>query len=210
MGLYLTWLTGWVANVSVRDEIGGAMDQNAIFLFALLISMVRCAITALLSQMDGLILMHLMGGSVFSVVSIWGYRTCLYLKQGPTAIRNFGGFSTHMHLLLSLAVSIVGLWFWHTGVVTTSLPTSTDLDEQNPPECNDLETFFFARLNAREGIRTFFIVICIGCCIYFGTMTLVSFIGPATRIFKMSFLAKYGFYQTSSRLKYATGFSYGQ
>lgn len=209
MGVYMAWLTGWVANVSVPDEIGGALDQNAIFLFALVIALVRCAITDLLSQMDGLILMHLCGGSVFSVISIWGYRTCVYREDGPRAIRNFGGFGTHLRVFLCMAVSVVGIWYWYLGIMG-SVPSVTDLDSTNNPECNDLHTFFFAKLDARGGIRIYYIFICIACTVYFGIMTAVSIIGPWTRICKIHWLAKYRFFRTTSRLKYATGFTYLQ
>jgi hypothetical protein len=113
LGIYMSWMTGWIANISVRDEIAGAMDTNAIFLFALIIAMVRCTITGLVSRLDSLMLMHLSGGTIFSVISIWGYRTCLYRDLGPTkGIANFGGFGTHLRLLLCLAVSTYGTWYW--------------------------------------------------------------------------------------------------
>jgi hypothetical protein len=205
----MAWVTGWVANVAVPDEIGGALDQNAIFLFALVIAMVRCAITDLLSEMDGLMLMHLSGGSVFSVLSIWGYRTCVYRNDGPQAIERFGGFGTHLRLLLCTAVSVVGLWYWYFGIMGM-LPTVTDLDPTNNPTCNDLHTWFFARFDARGGIRIYYIVVCILCTIYFGIMSLVSVIGPWARICKIRWLARYKFFRTSSRLKFATGFNYFQ
>jgi hypothetical protein len=209
LGVYLTWLTGWVANVSVPDEIGGALDQNAIFMFGLLIALVRCAITGLLSQMDGLMLMHLSGGSLFSVLTIWGYRTCLYRNEGPKAVSRFGGFGTHMRLLLSLAVSIVGLWFWYAGIMR-KLPEPTNLDTSFNPVCDDLHTFFFTELNARGGIRIYYIFICVGCTVYFGIMALASIITPITRVWKIEWLFRSKFYRTTSRLKYATGLNYYQ
>ena len=160
--------------------------------------------------MDGLILIHLMFGTVFSVLSTWGYRTCYYKNEGYRGIKHFGGFGTHMRLLLSLAISVLALWFWKVGIMPGSLPTATELDEKNPVECNQLHTFFFSNLNARGGIRYFYIVITSIFSAYFGIMTLVSVTGPVTRILKMKFLARYKLFRTSSRLKYATGFSYGQ
>jgi hypothetical protein len=198
----------------VPDEIGGALDQNAIFLLALLIAMVRCTITDLLSRMDGIILIHLSGGSLFSCISIWGYRTVLYANEGPKAISNFGGFGTHLRLLLCSAVSFYGFWFWYFGLVDM-LPKPSEMalesqDTSNPPECDDIQTFFFSRFDAAGGIRVFYIVTWIAFLIYFGVMTLVSVIGPVTRICKMTFLARCRFFKTSSRLKYATGFNYRQ
>lgn len=117
LGIYMSWLTCYISNISVSSEIAGSLDQNAIFLLALVIAMVRCATTNLLSEMDGLMLIHLMSGTVFSVLTIWGYRTCVYRDEGPRGIRNFGGFGTHLRLLLCMAVSVLGLWFWYFGVV---------------------------------------------------------------------------------------------
>ncbi len=50
--------------------------------------MVRCTITKVLTQLDCVILMHLSGGTVFSVLSLWGYRTCHYEAEGPKGIRH--------------------------------------------------------------------------------------------------------------------------
>jgi hypothetical protein len=202
LGIYLGWLSGWLANVSVPDEIAGSLDTNAIFLFAVVIALVRCTITGLVSRLDGLILMHLAGGAVFSVMSLWGYRTCYYVDQGPRGIANFGGFGTHLRLLLCMTVSGYGLWYWYFGV-TGSLLSGTGACEQQ-------YTFFFAKLRVDGGIRIWYIFICIACTIYFGVMTAVSFIGPITRLMKMRWLAKYRFFHYSSRLKFATGYKYGQ
>ncbi len=34
LGIYFSWLTAWVAQVWLPDEISSALDQNAVFLFA--------------------------------------------------------------------------------------------------------------------------------------------------------------------------------
>ncbi|KAF2103214.1 hypothetical protein NA57DRAFT_72194 [Rhizodiscina lignyota] len=202
LGIYMAWLTGWIANNWVPEEIAGAMDTNAIFLFALVIAVVRCTSTDLVSQMDGVMLMHLAGGTIFSVISIWGYRTCWYTKEGPRGIANFGGFGTHLRLLLCMAVSTYGLWFWYFGMAG-SLKSGTGA-------CQVTWTFFFAKLRADGGIRKWYIFKYVVCLIYFGIMTAVSIIGPISRIMKMAWLARYKFFRTSSRLKYATGYTYGE
>jgi hypothetical protein len=92
--------------------------------------------------------------------------------------------------------------FWIYGV-TGSLSIGTGA-------CRETYTFFFAKLRANGGIRVWYIILFSVCTAWFGIMTLVSIIGPVTRLVKMKWLAKYKFFRTSTRLKYATGFTYGQ
>src|SRR5436305_7993666 len=88
LGIYFTWLSSWLANTFVEDEIARALDANSIFLFSLLISIFRG--TAVqgehkLAYIDGLILMQLCAGYLFSILSLWGYRTVHYDREGPNA-----------------------------------------------------------------------------------------------------------------------------
>jgi hypothetical protein len=116
LGIYFAWLQAYIANLFLPSEIAGALDTNVIFLFTLLVAMIKCSSVNMLEQIDGLILMHLSGGTIFGILSIWGYRTSLYTLEGPKAIKHFGGFGTHFRLLVTLAISIFGLWFWMFGV----------------------------------------------------------------------------------------------
>jgi hypothetical protein len=184
----------------VPGDIGGALDTNAIFLFANLVAMVRCTITKVLTQLDCVILMHLSGGTVFSVLSLWGYRTCHYLGEGPKGIRHFGGFGTHLRLLLSLAVAIYGLWFWIIGIQ----PDTTEVNVDTGP-CKTVYTFMFAKVRADGGVRIFYIIICVGCVVYFGVMLLASSLALYARLAKAVNLAQQGKWRTSTRLHYATG-----
>ncbi|KIW89705.1 uncharacterized protein Z519_09861 [Cladophialophora bantiana CBS 173.52] len=200
LGIYFSWFTGWVANSFVPGDIGGALDTNAIFLFANLVAMVRCTITKVLTQLDCVILMHLSGGTVFSVLSLWGYRTCHYLGEGPKGIRHFGGFGTHLRLVLSMAVAVYGPWFWWFGIVPETTAVMIDAGP-----CRTVYTFMFAKVRADGGVRIFNIIVCIGCVIYFGVMLLASFLALFARFAKGVDLAKQGKWRTSTRLHYATG-----
>lgn len=162
--------------------------------------MVRCTITKVLTQLDCVILMHLSGGTIFSVLSLWGYRTCHYCDEGPTGIRHFGGFGTHLRLLLSLSVSCFGLWFWIIGIQ----PDTTAINIDTGP-CETVYTFMFAKVRADGGVRIFYIIVCISCVIYFGAMLLVSSIALWVRLSKMAYLVKQRRWRTSTRLHYATG-----
>lgn len=174
--------------------------MNAVFLFANLVAMVRCTITKVLTQLDCVILMHLSSGTVFSVLSLWGYRTRYYLEEGSKGIRHFGGFGTHLRLLLSLAVFVYGLWFWTYGIE----PDTTSVNVDTGP-CKTVWTFMFAKVSADGGVRIFYIIVCIASTIYFGTMLLASPLALYARLEKVMKLAQNGKWQTTTRLYYATG-----
>ncbi len=124
--------TGYVANVLLPSEFHNTSTTNTIFVLTLLIAMANDARTSTLSAIDGLVLMHLCGGTVFGVLSLWGYRTRMYFDNGPRAISMFGGFATHVKLFVSLGVSIFGLWFWLYGVVGGLEPMGPN-DGADPP-----------------------------------------------------------------------------
>ncbi|KYG41180.1 hypothetical protein M433DRAFT_116039, partial [Acidomyces richmondensis BFW] len=103
IGVYCTWISSWIANLFVPSEIAGALDANAIFLVALMISMFHGSATHTLAYIDGLILMQLCAG----------YLSCIYNGLG---IRHFGGLGTHFRILIVFAISTYGIWFWTKGI----------------------------------------------------------------------------------------------
>ena len=210
LGIYFSWLQGYIANTMLSSEVAGALDTNTIFLLTLLVAMIKCSSVKMLEQIDGLILMHLSGGTIFGVLSIWGYRTVQYTEEGPQAIRHFGGFGTHARLIVSLGVSVFGLWFWMFGITGGLQPMGPN-DGMEPPnavECGTLYTFMFTKVRADGGIRIFYIIVCIACILYFGIMLLASLLAGYSRVNKMVQLARSKRWANSSRLRYATGFNY--
>lgn len=174
----------------MQDEIAGGLDTNAIFLFALVIAVMRCTITDLTSRVDGLMLMHLSLGTAFSSNSVWGYRTCVYKNESDAGIRNFGGFGTHLRLLLSMSVSVYGFWFWLDGIQGSLLTGA--------PPCDKVYTFFFGKLRDNSSLRIAYLVLFMVCIMFYGIMVLASILGPVMRICKMHFLIRYRFFRTSS------------
>lgn len=215
LGIYFAWLQAYIANNFISSEISGAADTNTIFLLVVLIAMIKCSSISMLEQVDGLILMHLSGGFIFGIFSIWGYRTRRYVDDGPKAIRYFGGFGTHSRLIVSLAVSVYGLWYWLYGV-TGSLVSMGSLEEtgdlavvpSNSPDCGTLYTFMFAKVRADGGIRIFYIIICTCCTVYFGIMLLASSLAGWARLNNMIELGKQQRWADSTRVRFATGFKY--
>jgi hypothetical protein len=208
LGIYFQWWSQYIANNWLPSEISGTLDANSVFLFAILVAMVKCSMVNMLEQIDGLILMHLSGGFIFGIFSLWGYRTVLYKEEGPSAIKYYGGFGTHARLLLSLGISSYGLWFWMFGVQGSLSPMGPADDPPNDIRCGTLYTFFFAKLRADGGIRIFYIIVCICCIIVFGSMLLASSLAGYSRVSKLVRLWKLKRFANSSRLKFATGFNY--
>ncbi|KAK5953862.1 hypothetical protein OHC33_005132 [Knufia fluminis] len=205
LGLYFSWCTSWLANTGMPDEVTGALDQNAVFLFATIVALVRCTITFVLTQLDCLIMMHLGMGTVLSVLSTWGYRTCHYQQEGPQAIKHYGGIGTHLRLALSGAISAFSVWFWHKGV----MPGDADLINDVGP-CATVYTFMFAKLNAAGPIRIFYIIVSVFWTVYFCIMILVSPLAGVVRFQRIVALTRAQRFRTSHRLHIATGLNYRQ
>ena len=210
LGIYFAWLGSYIANTMLPAEFSGAADTSTIFLLTLLIAMTNDSRTDQLTQLDGLTLMHLCGGTVFGVLSVWGYRTRLYCDRGPRAVRLFGGFGTHTRLAVSLCVSIFGMWFWLHGVTPhglRALGPEDGADPPNPPDCAVLYTFFFAKVRADGGIRFYYAVVCATCIVWFGVMFLASLVAGVASLEKIKSLVQFYNWGTVNRGKYATGFT---
>jgi hypothetical protein len=181
LGIYFTWITSWLANTFVEEEISGALNANSMFLFALLVSIFKGTTVQSsdkLAYIDGLILMQLCAGYLFGIFSLWGYRTRHYSKEGPEAVRHYGRVGTHFRLGLATAISVYGIWFWAYGIrydLGHGLAIVTDdKGDPRPPECYPVYVFFFGKLNVLGGIRIFYIITSISTALYYGTMLLAA------------------------------------
>lgn len=208
LGVYLQWFSGWVSNNFVIEEIAGGLDANAIFLFALLISMVSSSKSDAMTLMDGMIMMMLCGGTIWSVLSLWGYRTCVYRKEGHDAIRRFGGFGTHLRLLLAGGVSWYAIWFWTVGV--KGLPRGLSQFGQNLPQSCDKTrvTAFGATLTGVAS--TFATATTIVSLAYSSFVILAAPIAAITRLRKMYIFLRMKQYASTTRLRFVTGASQRQ
>jgi hypothetical protein len=182
LGIYFVWLTSWLANTFIEEEISGALDANSIFLFALLVSIFKGSAVSgddKLAYIDGLVLMQLCAGYLFGTFSLWGYRTTHYQKEGPRAVRHFGKIGTHCRLLLTTAISIYGIWFWTYGIrydLGHGLARVTDENgTPRSPKCYPVYVFFCAKLNVLGGIRILYVIMTTCTAAYYGTMLLAAF-----------------------------------
>ena len=208
LGVYFQWFSAYVSNNFIVDEINGGLDANAIFLFALLISIVRSTRTEDMALMDGLIMLLLCAGTMWSVLSLWGYRTCVYRKEGPDAIRRFGGFGTHLRLLEGAGVSWYAIWYWTVGVkgLPQGLPEFGDMTGQN---CDKKEVVLFGQ--HISGIASNAALAVSGVSLaYSALITLAAPIAAITRAKKMWHFFRNKQYASSSRLRYATGLNHRQ
>jgi hypothetical protein len=177
VGVYFSWLSSYFANLLLPSEIAGSLDTNSIFLLALIASLFNGTHLRQIQQIDALIIMQLSSGFLFSSFSIWGYRTSYYEKEGPAAIKRFGGWGTHCRLLLTAAISIYGTWFWWEGV-RDGLITSDN------PGCQKIFTWFFAYLPVRGGIDKLYIVITMCCSIYYCSMLVAAIVTVISKVFR--------------------------
>src|SRR5437762_14283532 len=120
--------------------------------------------------------MQLCAGYIFGILSLWGYRTVHYNREGPKAVRYYGRFGTHVRLTLATAFSIYGVWFWIYGIRYGrgyGLMRMTDeMGNPRPPQCYPIYVFFFGKFNVLGGIRVFYIITSISCSLYYVIMLL--------------------------------------
>jgi hypothetical protein len=191
LGVYFTWLGAYFSNTLLPSEIAGSLDTNTIFLLALLLSLFKGSLAHQIQQIDGLVVMGLSSGFLFSSLSIWGYRTTLYHREGPQGISHFGHFGTHCRLLLTTAISVYGTWFWWEGV-QDGLVIASD------PVCKELYTWFFTKLRVTGGIDKLYIVMTVSCSIFYSSMCLAAVVSMAAKLLRVGWKGK---------MKYETGYN---
>ena len=208
LGVYFQWLSAWVSNSFIPDEIIGGLDANAMYLFALLISIVSSTSNTQMTLMDGLVLMWLCAGTTGSVMSLWGYRTCVYRKEGLQGIRKFGGFGTHLRLGLTVAVATYAIWYWTIAVQTGDdymLPFGKEADAS----CQKTEVTVFGQ-NVQGKAQYFALTLSIIATGYCALQVLAAPLTLITRIWKMWLLWKEKSWASSTRLRFATGATQNQ
>ena len=164
------WLSSWIANNFLAEEIIGTLETNSIFLLALFSTVFYYSIRQRdIRVVDVLVIHQLCLGFIFSIMSLWGYRTMYYKTEGPGSRRRFGGFGTHFRLILMGMISAYGVWFWIEGVEDGLPPTD------RRTACGGLETFFFAPMKVESwSTRSVQLVIAIGAAVYYCIMGLAA------------------------------------
>ncbi|KAI1623848.1 hypothetical protein EDD37DRAFT_650930 [Exophiala viscosa] len=178
MGIYASWLSSWFANNFLGSEIVGTLETNSIFLSALFATVFGYSLKKEgIRTVDVLVINQLCMGFVFSVMSLWGYRTMYYRTEGLGGRKHFGGIGTHYRLVLLGMISSYAVWFWVEGV-QDGLP---ECDRRK--DCGGLQTFFITPMNAEEwGARGINLGLSIGLVVYYGIMALAALAGGVAYI----------------------------
>ncbi|EXJ89136.1 hypothetical protein A1O3_02200 [Capronia epimyces CBS 606.96] len=173
MGIYSAWLTSWFANNFLPEEIIGSLETNSIFLLALFATVFFYSVQKNgIRVVDVLVIHQLCIGFLFSVMSLWGYRTMYYRTEGPGGRRHFGGFGTHFRLVLMGMITSYGVWFWVEGVEDGL----SDCDRRR--NCGGLQTFFIVPMRVDSwSTRGVQLTINIAAAAYYGIMTLAAIAG---------------------------------
>lgn len=143
IGIYLQWVTAFLANHLLRESIDTSLEINTIFLLALFIATTIATVKDTVVTSELVVLLHLCFGFLFSILSIWGHRTGSQLARGGKI--RFPLIGSFFRLVLVTAVSAFGLWFWFHG----SQLHRRSLD------CSDY-TFLFTKLDVAGPVNLFF------------------------------------------------------
>lgn len=145
IGIYLQWITAFMANHLLPDAIEGNLETNTIFLLALFIATAVTTTNNTVQSSELIVLLHLSFGFLFSVLSIWGHRTARTGPDKDTKTR-FPLIGSFFRLTLATALSAYGAWFWFRG---------RSLHHHSSASCDDF-TFLFAKFDVAGNVRVFF------------------------------------------------------
>lgn len=213
LGVYFQWLSAWIGNSFLVEEIVGGLDANAMYLSAILIAIVNSTkFDNEMTLMDGLVLLWLCAGTTGSVLSLWGYRTCAYRKEKLPAIGRFGGFGTHLRLCLTTATAAYAIWYW--SIATNPGDTEGEgmlpfgiIGEDVNENCTDPLVRIFGYNVQEPPARYLALSISVINGAYCFLQILAAPLAPITRIWKMILLWKKRSWASSTRLRFATGAS---
>ena len=146
IGIYLQWITSFLANHFVPDSIDSHLETNTIFLLALFIATVFATARRTIQSAEIVVLLQLCFGFLFSILSVWGIRTRRRMHEGQKEERiRFPLLGAFFRLTLATAMCAFGLWFWFHGA---------SLHHQHSG-CPDF-AFLFARVDIANRARVFF------------------------------------------------------
>lgn len=140
LGVYLQWITSLIANHHSHESIRSNLETNTLFLGAIFVAAIVATAQDGLKSAEILIFLHLCYGSIFSILSIWGYRI---RSQAEGTIR-FPVAGSAFRLILISAISIYSVWCWFSGIKRAAIDGCSTY------------TFIFYRLNVGPRVEAFF------------------------------------------------------
>ena len=146
IGIYLQWITSFLANHFLHEAIDSQLDTNTIFLLAMFVATVVATVQHTVQTAEIVVLMQLCFGFLFSILSVWGYRTGTRKSNGQKLERiRFPLLGAGFRLTLATCLCAYGFWFWYKGAVR----------HHRHSGCPDY-AFIFAQVNTAGGARIFF------------------------------------------------------
>lgn len=146
IGVYLQWVSGFLANNFHAEAVQDMLATNTIFLLALFTALAIITQKKSVQAIEVVIILQLCIGLLISVSTTWGLRVRARLTSG----KEYGArlylplLGSTIRLCLASAIFSYNLWFWFRG-----------LDVLRDPECPP-SGFLFARVVLLHRARGFF------------------------------------------------------
>jgi len=141
LGIYLQWISSFLANTLFKDVIAGTLETNFIFLLAVFIALADSTKARTIQSAEVIVLLHLCFGFILSILTVWGHRTkSNHTNETPT--RSLAGSFTRLGLIAT--ISAYSIWFWFRGIEILASPPCPAY------------TFIFSMQDARGPLHIFY------------------------------------------------------
>ena len=130
-----------------------------------------------------------------------------YRKEGLDGIKHFGGFGTHLRLLLGGALGWYALWFWVEGIKDPPHGLAPFGRMSESQACSLSFVRIFSRPVKNPEVRYIALGTSGAWMVYSILICLAAPLAGVTRIMKMTLLMRDKQYANTTRLRYATGAS---
>lgn len=147
IGIYLQWISGFLANCFHADSVQDMLSTNTIFLLALFTALAIITQKQEVKGIEVVILLQFCFGFLFSVSTTWGLRVRAVFTSSGNEFGNrvyFPLLGSTIRLCLSSAICSYNLWFWFRG-----------FDQLEIPGCQALGVLF-AQVDLSKRSRVFF------------------------------------------------------
>lgn len=162
IGIYLQWISGFLAICFHAESVPGTLSTNTIFLLALFIALAIITTNHTVTAPEVIILLQFCFGFLFSVSSTWGLRVKTRIAS-PKRYKErveFPLLGSTIRIFLGSAICFYNVWFWFVGI-----------DKLRDPACHPIG-FLFARVDLMDGARVFLKIVAVLATIAYGSTTI--------------------------------------
>lgn len=187
IGIYLQWISSFLANIYLTEAISGTLETNTIFLLAMFVAMIVATTRQSIQNAEIIVLLYLCFGFVFSTLSVWGHRT-----RSPSGKPiGFPLISSFFRLSLTTAVCAYAIWFWYSGVQRLSAEDCVS------------HAFLFAEVDALRSARIFFQIVSTVFMLVYGALfvrefLMIFFFSCVTMLWTMVVATVYAIFSSSN------------